>query len=102
PPPLTWLYPLSLHDALPIYVSSVTHANLVKAEHQATRAQLPQAPGLLLATFPHRHLKNGPFLLQNARQSTSCARSSVGQSIGFLDRKSTRLNSSHDQISYAV
>src|SRR2546430_11930638 len=66
----TEIYPLSLHDALPIYwgtaYSIITRANLV--------------------------LANGPGIdAPNAQMKAY-----------NLDRKSTRLNSSHSQISYAV
>src|SRR2546427_9237037 len=69
----TEIYTLSLHDALPIYLAA---PNTERAEH--------------LSIVRH-------------------SRFSVGQQVGQAaelglaeDRKSTRLNSSHSQISYAV
>src|SRR5258707_4775476 len=59
----TEIYPLSLHDALPI---SVSH-------------QLPSPPA-----------------------SFHCGRPESAAAARFSDRKSTRLNSSHANISYAV
>src|SRR2546430_12693202 len=64
----TEIYTLSLHDALPISVLTLTRAGYL--------AQCP----------------NVGRLLQNLQFTTA----------GERDRKSTRLNSSHSQISYAV
>src|SRR2546430_12027017 len=80
----TEIYPLSLHDALPIYVvdddrERAPHRRL--AERARGREPLAE-PGDRLVL---RHHPPGARSLH------------VGQ-----DRKSTRLNSSHSQISYAV
>src|SRR5690625_6561311 len=64
----TEIYPLSLHDALPI-CNGCSNC----------------CCGLKLATYRHQCLSRGH-----------------GFSTGRLDRKSTRLNSSHVAISYAV
>src|SRR2546430_13126908 len=66
----TEIYPLSLHDALPIYLGELGDASTI-----ARATPVPVAGGLTFATI------------------------NVGL---FQDRKSTRLNSSHSQISYAV
>src|SRR2546421_11954642 len=74
----TEIYTLSLHDALPIF--AVLHAanrvpngpSAAKPSRIGSQTAVPASPGL-------------------ARSSTQRP-----------DRKSTRLNSSHDQISYAV
>src|SRR5688572_32119884 len=71
----TEIYTLSLHDALPIYNFTLLNALA------AVTTQLGLV-GSINTTF------NEPF--EVARQFAS------------LDRKSTRLNSSHSQISYAV
>src|SRR5688572_33439440 len=72
----TEIYTLSLHDALPISVT---------VQHRQLGA---------LARIAHRDPGQEPVALR------------LGQGIGALhfdgDRKSTRLNSSHSQISYAV
>src|SRR5206468_12343693 len=79
PPALTTL---SLHDALPI------------SERQ-------QAAALPIAARRFR----GPCA-KRIRSAAACRRSASSkperQQAAALDRKSTRLNSSHDQISYAV
>src|SRR2546430_11484262 len=82
-PATTEIYPLSLHDALPIspgMVGREINRSPVKSGRQAvphaafTLSSGDELPRACLADlFPHR-----------------------------ADRKSTRLNSSHSQISYAV
>src|SRR3712207_8400892 len=75
----TEIYTLSLHDALPIYLRPVP----------VRRAQ----PGGAAARRP------APRQLQDpGRRSAGCGRLRSGGP----DRKSTRLNSSHANISYAV
>src|SRR2546430_10175142 len=69
----TEIYTLSLHDALPIYYR---------------QAHSPPCKGGVDAPS-----KNGPVPKRRGRG---------GRSRVTLDRKSTRLNSSHSQISYAV
>src|SRR2546421_3176682 len=76
----TEIYTLSLHDALPIYLSSESNEEeWIKRWHDA-RAKVPG-----VTASPEIRVTPGTF----ARASCQ-------------DRKSTRLNSSHDQISYAV
>src|SRR5258707_6713829 len=70
----TEIYTLSLHDALPIF------------------------PALLAGRRP-RALRTGP---SSARTPPSVRRTATGASTSEPDRKSTRLNSSHANISYAV
>src|SRR2546421_5839123 len=71
----TEIYTLSLHDALPISCPSP------RRSRPWARASAPPA--------------------ESAAQ-TSTSTSAAGKSRMLRDRKSTRLNSSHDQISYAV
>src|SRR5205085_12084701 len=90
-PPTSYIYTLSLHDALPILV-----------EHP------PLHPGRVL--HPDRHLREQA--LEDARRGEIIGRPDLAH-VGHdglrrhardraEDRKSTRLNSSHSQISYAV
>src|SRR5207244_11804744 len=78
------VYPLSLHDALPI---SVRHNDdpvgfVAQCQlNQGNCSETPQATDFYLVTSPD----NG-----------------VHWTLPFQDRKSTRLNSSHQIISYAV
>src|SRR5206468_10389907 len=99
-PPPTHTYTLSLHDALPIYRRKLEHklARIfwqVLADHHDGGAHLPQisSHGQVLLTHtlsvdphPETHVLGNHFL----------------GAMPEADRKSTRLNSSHDQISYAV
>src|SRR2546427_9572413 len=77
----TEIYTLSLHDALPILAVRV--ADVVVAASPVYRATFS---GLLKVFFD--------LLPRNGLEGK------VG--VPILDRKSTRLNSSHSQISYAV
>src|SRR5207247_10401672 len=80
---ITYIYPLSLHDALPIYTGSVRRsdqgASLDVLREWYRRAR--RVRGSVLLGFERRDRRLSP----NGR-----------------DRKSTRLNSSHEWISYAV
>src|SRR5437764_6276461 len=81
----TALYTLSLHDALPIYfdVHVPVETSLVKLETKGGGIQLDQIEGSVFA-------------------SSSGGDIGIGKVGGDVDRKSTRLNSSHRCISYAV
>src|SRR2546421_3592392 len=79
----TEIYTLSLHDALPISSSSVSF------------------PALPCARSCH----TSPAPAPRSRSTPSATRRKVrwpSSAPPSRDRKSTRLNSSHDQISYAV
>src|SRR5206468_12716261 len=100
--PPTALTPLSLHDALPIFPSTAAsvhgRAPSVVAEarsDQGTTKGDPRQRAEPRALPPRLPLP--PALSRDDRQVPQrprAARSGTG------DRKSTRLNSSHDQISY--
>src|SRR5690606_41676591 len=77
-PATTELYTLSLHDALPIYGGS-RQCCLVP----------PDSPA------------RGPIAARHVGRNTLTGSPYCG-SLNSLDRKSTRLNSSHVKISYAV
>src|SRR5690606_41575681 len=81
-------YPLSLHDALPISQAEV--AGLVELEqlgHLVLRQRLGREQVQRLGTLLQRRAHH---------------RQRVAQRLARGDRKSTRLNSSHVKISYAV
>src|SRR2546430_8074191 len=80
----TEIYTLSLHDALPI---SRRHLRRPGSQRGDLRRHAPQR----LAKRRRRPLPEGREHRRAARPSLQGA-----------DRKSTRLNSSHSQISYAV
>src|SRR5206468_10247425 len=79
-PPPPHIYTLSLHDALPISLR-------LHAEERDERPHL-----LLDRDEPRKRVELLEQLVERPRGLLAAER----------DRKSTRLNSSHDQISYAV
>src|SRR5207244_9539552 len=102
PPPPSSPSPLSLHDALPIWFPSAVGLQLL---HQRRHRRLEGVGDLLddfqgrvaLAPLQQRDVRAvqagpvGELLLAEARLAAAP-----------LDRKSTRLNSCHQIISYAV
>src|SRR5206468_12135062 len=87
PPPPTQISTLSLHDALPI--SRLRARDVPARAHDAEhRARLD---------FQH-----GGERPAEQRFGARAEHLEPGRVDGAQDRKSTRLNSSHDQISYAV
>src|SRR5437588_2224759 len=93
-PPTTEIYPLSLHDALPI------------SQDRGPRDRSPVAPPDRAAAGRQRHRdpdRGGRAALAVLREEPrSVLRPARLHREGPLDRKSTRLNSSHTVISYAV
>src|SRR5688572_10947645 len=100
--PSTAIYTLSLHDALPI---------LRTAASAAVRGRSPRASparGSRATARPRCPLRRAPdgraprrTRRRRARDAHAAVRAGAG-SASRPDRKSTRLNSSHSQISYAV
>src|SRR5699024_11463964 len=99
PPPLT---PLSLHDALPIFAKDPMYRNDVLAISLITFGLILVNPsfsfhdqatiGLLWGIFSGFSFALFTFLNRTLSQQASALQ---------IDRKSTRLNSSHVSISYA-
>src|SRR2546429_2336128 len=85
----TEIYTLSLHDALPISVRTL-------AKHLRVSRMMVHRVWQRFDIQPHRVEK---FKLSNDPQFEEKVRDIAGL---YLDRKSTRLNSSHGYISYAV
>src|SRR5436309_9467592 len=79
-------YTLSLHDALPISLSGCANRN--RSRDRPSRAWSQRA-----VSHRRRFVPRVLLGLGVRRDPLKC---------GFLDRKSTRLNSSHVKISYAV
>src|SRR3712207_8306258 len=87
------IYPRSLHGALPILAVAMRGA-------QAGPDRTPPT-GTLAITPPGPWVNRLSVTLRlNARDNTGGAGMAGGRM--FVDRKSTRLNSSHANISYAV
>src|SRR5207249_6929394 len=85
-PTPTAIYTLSLHDALPIYIPKdfVSKIILVDDVSQDKTVDVARSLGLSVVI----HIQNRGY---GGNQKTC-----------YIDRKSTRLNSSHVSISYAV
>src|SRR5690606_41839795 len=100
PPPTTALYTLSLHDALPISRSSRRGSR----PRSACRGQGPDREALRRGRVPGYPVQEArPQDVRHRGLSVILVRTEY--SSGFQaqgDRKSTRLNSSHVKISYAV
>src|SRR3712207_6941617 len=84
----TEIYTLSLHDALPISSCSSTTASSAPATSAKVTDELADAPFWPLRSVP--------------KVSTSFSAPPPARPARNRDRKSTRLNSSHANISYAV
>src|SRR3712207_9548055 len=84
----TEIYTLSLHDALPIFASRRAAAVTEPSSAMAAKARRWRSSTLM----PEKH---------NGSAVGISVRSAGGRGWG-TDRKSTRLNSSHANISYAV
>src|SRR5256885_9646436 len=88
----TEIYPLSLHDALPIYLA------MPDALRAAALREVFEEVGLLFARAAGDQSAERPLA-----GDADCRRLRAAMEDGAgLDRKSTRLNSSHLVISYAV
>src|SRR5206468_11996946 len=98
----TALSPLSLHDALPIcgwVMAQVDIAGSIPAWERAAGPVVTVAVNSFLFREP---VFVGDLVSFYARV-LKIGRTSITVDVEvFADRKSTRLNSSHDQISYAV
>src|SRR5207248_9657233 len=95
----TCIYTLSLHDALPISCETVSRKESgIHGKPNETRRSVGPFP--LPPELPARHSDFGFWIsFVICHLSFLCLSSFV---IRILDRKSTRLNSSHRTISYAV
>src|SRR5690606_41897162 len=100
-PPPTPTNPLSLHDALPISIYRFRGAEIAVFRQERNRiAQHGKALTLSHSYRAHAHLVEGLNALLSPILGDSKTAKHPWQEP--LDRKSTRLNSSHVKISYAV
>src|SRR5699024_11565016 len=93
-PSRTEIYPLSLHDALPIWISLQYICWGSAADHSAkfpSHRILQPTTGVSVHSQPCNALRHNNHPTQQHPPA-----------VPLLDRKSTRLNSSHVSISYAV
>src|SRR5690606_41116493 len=93
--PTLSFYPVSLHDALPIYTLSLCAGGRQDPEGA-------QCLGREACSRPNRGISAcGPRKSRIALVYRDCVGGAARRPVG-VDRKSTRLNSSHVKISYAV
>src|SRR5438270_10688710 len=89
--PTSELYTLSLHDALPISDSDPHRARAIFADFVSAPDDIRNRPAVAAAAMAVGDTAIGEALIDEILRTGARA-----------DRKSTRLNSSHSQISYAV
>src|SRR5207253_10655157 len=97
PPPI---YPLSLHDALPISRTTIAKTGRERVRERDHKLAFADA-----ATIAAVQLVDRPDTIVQETEHGEIAARVGGVDVGIaplLDRKSTRLNSSHVAISYAV
>src|SRR5205085_11817713 len=98
PPPI---YRLSLHDALPIFVSTpFLNANTAKPKIIDDVTLIKNVT--VISPERSRALPNAVVVIRGGRIAEIGTNLVVDTQANQIDRKSTRLNSSHSQISYAV
>src|SRR3712207_8978706 len=90
----TEIYTLSLHDALPIFAAAAVDDDLHVRVVGVVRRELLVKLG--------RELLRDDAVDHRSGKGIYASASSPRSSAAALDRKSTRLNSSHANISYAV
>src|SRR5207244_10332897 len=88
----TSISPLSLHDALPIWL-------IAELDRVLPRSDAVRRLELVLRVVVENYEEYKDY---NATTSQSDYGENLHVLLDFLDRKSTRLNSSHQIISYAV
>src|SRR5690606_41589119 len=91
-PATTEIYTLSLHDALPIWD--------LRRDPPCPRHQ--RVAGQFEAQFGQQRREAEPVACATRRPLGQSGVGAAREQHGGLDRKSTRLNSSHVKISYAV
>src|SRR5690606_41424792 len=87
-------YPLSLHDALPIFPREWTVSDAVFHSWSWGDAQASRRASTSSG-------ENSPSITRKPSSQNRCTSASLNP-FSATDRKSTRLNSSHVKISYAV
>src|SRR5205814_10208831 len=94
------IYTLSLHDALPISPTLLRAAEEHVEDVGEVGSDMAPTRGLDLAEL----VVSGPLLGigKDLEREADLLEARFGLRIGLVDRKSTRLNSSHLGISYAV
>src|SRR5205085_10262711 len=102
PPSTPHIYTLSLHDALPI--SDAVQKIFIHLDRRSPTARFDRYGARLVPIY--NYFQAALVLVEERRLDADAAirvALEMVDKFGYtLDRKSTRLNSSHSQISYAV
>src|SRR5690606_41996534 len=99
-PRTTPTYTLSLHDALPIYFTADLNPSVQNILQDAIKTLESLGVTFVEVDLPNNHLSvPAYYVIAPAEASANLSRY---DGVRFGDRKSTRLNSSHVKISYAV
>src|SRR5205085_11362951 len=92
---------LSLHDALPIFDPNATVTVRPNGTNTVTsKISSLSIPGAIGAWTGKINITDNKLIVQYADAPSKAA--GISTLVDQIDRKSTRLNSSHSQISYAV
>src|SRR5207248_10706521 len=94
-------YTLSLHDALPILKSFIDEARIASQLHHSNVVGVLDFGLMDGALFQALEFVEG-MDLEALLERASASSHRVTEEVALQDRKSTRLNSSHRTISYAV
>src|SRR5690606_42159333 len=96
----TAIYTLSLHDALPIFTRDGKLVTRPGSSRILTGITMTVAKEV--AKSLQLSLEERAFTVAEAQAASEAFLTSATQTVMPVDRKSTRLNSSHVKISYAV
>src|SRR5699024_12648490 len=94
------IHPLSLHDALPIYLGNLL-CDFLAVTLSETSGHQQRTAAAFLPVSGHLKDRIDTLLLGVVNKAAGINHNSVSLAL-IIDRKSTRLNSSHVSISYAV
>src|SRR5436190_1110299 len=100
--PSTAVYPLSLHDALPIFRVAKQHARLHRRVKRVGNRLLAQPARRCHQRSRELGGDEIAVLGKRRRRFENSPEAKGAETAAALDRKSTRLNSSHTVNSYAV
>src|SRR2546430_17079653 len=99
PPPRSTLFPYTtlFRSMFPFFILLTSLAGLFGSSDLAD-----EVAKLMLATWPDEVSAPIAHEIHDVLTTTHAGALTIGALFAILDRKSTRLNSSHSQISYAV
>src|SRR5206468_9457823 len=102
PSPTSLIYTLSLHDALPILSPGSIQGSQCRPKVHCDRRGTHHCGSIHDPVIPRGEFGVSRVFGKKSERRKARRHSCTGCGENSPDRKSTRLNSSHDQISYAV